>query len=118
MIYENVVRLCMENGISIHKLEKTLGLGNGVIGKWKDSFPRADALKKVADFFGVTVDSILDGNGNSREASGYVSFLNGDSVDGTAFSGHEELFAILRSRIQKARVLITVRFTDGDGAKG
>lgn len=118
MIYENIVRLCMENGISIHKLERTLGFGNGVICKWKDSSPRADALKKVSDFFGVTVDSLLDGNGNSREASGYVSFLNGDSVAGIAFSGHEELFAILRSRIQEARVRVTVRFTDGDGANG
>ena len=118
MIYENISRLCLENGISISKLEKTLGFGNGVIGKWNDSSPRADALKKVADFFGVTVDSLLDGNGNFRDASGYVSFLNGDSVAGIAFSGHEELFAILRSRIQKGRVRITVRFADGDGANG
>ena len=118
MIYENISRLCLENGISIRKLERTLGFGNGVICKWKDSSPSADALKKVADFFGVTVYSLLDGNGNSREASGYVSFLNGDSVAGIAFSGHEELFAILRSRIQKCRVRITVRFMDGVGANG
>lgn len=59
MILKNISSLCKEKGISIAKLEKEVGLGNGTIGKWAESSPKVDTLKKVADFFGVTVDSLL-----------------------------------------------------------
>lgn len=58
-IYENIRRLCEINGISIKRLEEEVGIGNGVIGKWRSNFPRIDNLKKVADLFGVTVDELL-----------------------------------------------------------
>ena len=45
--------------MSFAKLEKTVGLGNGVIAKWQDSNPRIDRLKLVSDFFGVKVDDLL-----------------------------------------------------------
>ena len=59
MIYENIVKLCKDRGISIAKLEQKTGLGNGTIGKWGTKSPNVDNVKKVADFFGVTVDSLL-----------------------------------------------------------
>lgn len=59
MIYKNVVRLCKENGISIARLERETGIGNGTIGRWEKSSPSVDNAKKVADFFGVTVDSLM-----------------------------------------------------------
>ena len=45
--------------MNFSKLEKAVGLGNGVIGKWQNSSPRVDSVKLVADFFGVTVDDLL-----------------------------------------------------------
>ena len=59
MIVKNIQRLCEKNNMSFAKLEKAVGLGNGVIAKWKDGNPRVDRLKLVADFFGVTVDDLL-----------------------------------------------------------
>lgn len=59
MIYENVVSLCKKNGISIARLEIETGIGNGTIGRWKSSSPSVERLKKVADFFHVTVDSLI-----------------------------------------------------------
>ena len=41
-------------------LEKTLGFGNGTIKKWGESSPSVDKLKKVADYFGVSVDYFLE----------------------------------------------------------
>ena len=58
-MYKNIVRLCKESGISIAKLERETGLGNGTIGKWEKASPNVENVKKVADFFGVTVDSLL-----------------------------------------------------------
>ena len=59
MIYKNIVFLCKKKGISIAKLEKEAGIGNGTIGRWEKSSPNVDNLKKVADYFGVTLDSLI-----------------------------------------------------------
>ena len=37
MVYENVVKYCSSNCISIYEFEKTCHIGNGTVGKWKDS---------------------------------------------------------------------------------
>lgn len=62
MLLTNIRRLCKERGISISKLEQATGIGNGTIGRWEKSNPSVDNAKKVADYFGVTVDSLLATN--------------------------------------------------------
>lgn len=59
MIYKRIVALCKKNGISISGLEKTAKLGNGTIGKWRVSSPSVGNLKAVADYFGVSIDSLI-----------------------------------------------------------
>ena len=61
MIYENVLRLCEERKISIARLEKECGLGNATVRGWSElqDGPRVTKLKKVADYFGVSVDELL-----------------------------------------------------------
>ena len=59
MILQNIKRLCIDNGITIAELERKTGIGNGVIARWDDGRPRVDLLKRVADFFGCTVDDLL-----------------------------------------------------------
>lgn len=54
-----IKELCDARGINFSQLEKAVGLGNGVIGKWKDSSPRVDGVKRVADYFGVTIDELM-----------------------------------------------------------
>lgn len=60
MILRRISKLCEEKEISISKLEKECGIGNGTIGRWGKSNPTSDKLKKVADYFGVTVDELLE----------------------------------------------------------
>ncbi len=59
VILNNIVRLCKEKEISIARLERELGFGNATIRGWGNSSPNVDYVKKVADFFGVTVDSLI-----------------------------------------------------------
>ena len=66
MIYENIVNLCRERGISISKLEKEAGLGNATIRGWERSSPTVDRLKTVADYFDVTVDDLLQDHNNRK----------------------------------------------------
>lgn len=59
MIFANISRLCKERKISIAKLEREVGLGNATIRGWIKSSPTVDYLKRVADFFDVTIDDLL-----------------------------------------------------------
>jgi len=58
-VYDRVKALCDERGISIRKLELTLGFGNGSIKKWETMRPYAERLSKVADYFGVSTEYLL-----------------------------------------------------------
>ena len=60
MIFDKISILCKKRGISISKLEKECGLGNGTIRGWNTSSPSIDNLKKVANFFDVTTDYFLE----------------------------------------------------------
>lgn len=59
MIYTNISNLCRANGISIARLERETGLGNATVRGWVTSSPTVEKLKKIADYFGVTVDELL-----------------------------------------------------------
>ena len=59
MIYNKIVKLCSDKGISIHFLERTLGIGNGTIKGWTTNSPKLDLLMKVCDYFGITLDEMV-----------------------------------------------------------
>lgn len=61
MILDKIKKLCEERRISIAKLESETGLGNATIRGWACSSPKAENLKKVADYFGVKMDDLLSG---------------------------------------------------------
>ncbi|MFC2282347.1 MAG: helix-turn-helix domain-containing protein [Lachnoanaerobaculum saburreum] len=58
-MYQIIKKLCESNSISIFSLEKKLGFGNGTISRWDNSSPTVANLKKVADYFGVTIEELL-----------------------------------------------------------
>lgn len=66
---DRICELAHEKGISISALEKTLGLGNGIIGKWRKQSPSCDKLKIVADYLNTTIDYLLTGKKNSSAAN-------------------------------------------------
>lgn len=52
---DKIRELCKKNGTSIFKLEKQLGFGNGVIGRWDKAVPNYERLSAVASALGMTV---------------------------------------------------------------
>lgn len=57
--YEKIKELAIEKGMSIRELEINLGYSNGYFGKWKKVSPNSEGLRKVADYFNVSVDYLL-----------------------------------------------------------
>lgn len=55
---DKIRELCKQNGTSIFKLEKQLGFGNGVIGRWDKAVPNYERLSAVASALGVSVSDL------------------------------------------------------------
>lgn len=63
-IYDRIELLLKKHSISAYKLSKGTGISTGLISQWKNRSqnPSAEKLQKVADYFNVTVDYLINGN--------------------------------------------------------
>ena len=59
MIYDTVKNLCQERGITIARLEKETGLGNGTVRGWDKYIPSVRTISVVAKYFGVGIETLL-----------------------------------------------------------
>jgi transcriptional regulator with XRE-family HTH domain len=57
---DKIRQLCAANSITLCELERNTGIGNGIIARWNSSDPRVGSLTKVANYFGVKVDNLLN----------------------------------------------------------
>jgi transcriptional regulator with XRE-family HTH domain len=75
-VFERIESLRKSKKISQGKLEKELGFSNGSISKWKTSMPTLERLQKIADYFGVTINYLMNG-----EEDNVSLYRNGDITD-------------------------------------
>lgn len=62
-MYDVFLRLLEKKGIKTSVVAKETGISNMTFSDWKNgkSTPKADKMKKIADYFGVTVDYLMTG---------------------------------------------------------
>lgn len=66
-LQDNIKFLCKKKGISVAKLEQTLGFGNGSLTKCYAV--RSDRLYDIAKYFDVSMEYLLTGQENEEEKS-------------------------------------------------
>lgn len=64
---ERIKELCKNKKISMNMLEQELGFGKGYISKLGQSTPNAAKIKKIADYFDVTVDYLMTGKEDATQ---------------------------------------------------
>lgn len=63
-LYENITSLCSEKGIKGGKMCVDLGISKSLMTKLRDNPTRqitSETAKKIADYFGVSVERVLTG---------------------------------------------------------
>lgn len=62
MIKDRLKELRKKNGITQVEFAKTFNISNGTVGNWESGTrqPDNEMLTKIADYYGVSVDFILD----------------------------------------------------------
>lgn len=59
MLFARIKKLAAERGLSIARLERLAGLGNGVINRWDDG-ANIKSLVKVAKVLDITLDELIE----------------------------------------------------------
>ncbi len=61
-MYKRYVELRDKKGVTDYKVSKETGIPKSSFSEWKSgrSKPKADKLKKIADYFGVTIEYFLE----------------------------------------------------------
>lgn len=60
MFKQNFIKICAERGVAPTSVLRQIGLSNATFSCWTDeSIPRQTTLKKIADYFGITVEELL-----------------------------------------------------------
>lgn len=52
-------QLCKENGVTQKKAFEDMDMHRNSAQRWTEGNPSADALIKIADYFGMTIDEVL-----------------------------------------------------------
>lgn len=61
-MFEKLEKLLKERGITSYRLAKDLGISPMVFSDWKNgkSKPKVDKLKKIADYFSVSIEYFVE----------------------------------------------------------
>jgi transcriptional regulator with XRE-family HTH domain len=61
-LYKRYAELRDKKGVTDYKVSKETGISKSSFSEWKSgrSKPKAEKLKKIADYFGVTIEYFLE----------------------------------------------------------
>lgn len=83
MNYERFCEIISERGISVYRVAKETGIPASTFTDWKNgrSVPKAEKMKRIADFLGVTLDYMLGGTETEKSnVVGYSAVRNRKKV--------------------------------------
>ena len=74
-MYDIFERLCKERGISAYRVSKDTGISTATLSDWKTgkSHPKADKIRTLADYFGVSPEYIATGVEESQHHNYYTN---------------------------------------------
>lgn len=76
MFKENFIKSCNKAGKTPTAVCAEIGLSNAAYSKWdKKSVPHRATLLKIADYFGVPADTLLESEGNPPEDARLISLI-------------------------------------------
>lgn len=63
MFYDRFLQLCRQKGVSPSRAAEDIGLSRASVMKWKrGAMPGGASLNKLSAYFGITVDSLINGS--------------------------------------------------------
>lgn len=77
MFWNNYVNLCIAKKESPNGVAATLGFSNAACTKWKrGATPGGKSLQKIAEYFGVTTDSLIGVPAQSQDENDVILLIS------------------------------------------
>ena len=100
-MYEIFKRLLEERNLTPYKVHKATGISTATLSDWKNgrSTPKMDKLKKIADFLGVSVDYLMNGEEPKEESY----YLDKDAAEIANFLHNNPEYRVLFDSSRKVK---------------
>ena len=105
MFSDNYIRLCKEKGVGVTVASQEIGYSANSGKKWSEgSVPRKTTLLKIAEYFGVTVDELMEGQPTmSYGDTTLVEMKKAATSDGDGLSDKELLLLSIFNSLPEDR---------------
>lgn len=102
-MYEKFARLLEEKDVTAYRVAKDLELSPSLFSDWKSgkSKPKADKLKKIADYFGVSVESLIDKRGEKIEITPKIRIVNEGGIYTEIFINNKKVNGVKAVRFSQ-----------------
>jgi transcriptional regulator with XRE-family HTH domain len=88
-IWERLSEVAKKQGKPLQQAYRAVGLGKGTISGWKESFPRVDKIAAIADFYGVSLDSLVYGSEKNHRKYSSLTLKIAEAADRLNDEGKE-----------------------------
>ena len=115
MDYARFEALLHAHNTTVYRVSKVTGIAHSTFSDWKSgrSTPKADKLRRIADFFGISTDSLLGSEVGIREGGARLSLE--DELEPVGGVGDGNAGAGLQADIARASGLDEVQELVGRG---
>lgn len=123
MFYDKFKMLCVQRGITPSKASAEIGLSNATPTTWKKRglTPKGDTLKKIADYFGVSIEYLLsdsEGTEKAPAAEAGDGGVSDDDIKFALFGGGGEITDEMYEEVKRFAAFVKQRERDkSEGGK-
>ena len=102
-MYDIFQELITKKGIKVAEVSKATGIRSGVFSDWKKGryTPKADKMKLIADYLGVSVEYLTTGKKDDENGTPY--YLNDDARDLAEFLFNNPEYKVLFDASRKVK---------------
>ncbi len=117
MSYKNFEDLLLANGTTVYRVSKETGIPASTFSDWKTgrSTPKAEKLKKIARFFDVSLEYLLDGSEGASSTEKKIPII-GEIRAGSPIITNETLLGYEKASVDSADNYFYLRIC-GDSMK-
>lgn len=95
--------LCKNKGVSQKQALQEMGMNRNAAQPWSQGMPGADALKKISEYFGVSMDSLLGVEQQKNPATD-----NGNGISEAKSKLLQKVMQMSDEELQKLELLLQI----------
>lgn len=111
VFFDRLKLLCDERGVSPYKACTDIGLNRAAVAKWKNgSVPNGQTLAKIAEYFGVSTDYLLEKETAPAEIG--KRSVSDDEIKFALFGGDGEITDAMFDEVKNFAAFVKQREAD------